>query len=383
VIAAGVSFSILMDLLGESGRDDVSILKIGTPYPLPFELVDGFIARHDKILVLEETYPIIEMQITDRAKVSGRLNMGRMNGVVPNHGELLPETIEKILLSCLGEPAPPPASDFKAVIDELNLIPRKPQLCAGCPHRASFFAIRKAVPTAINPSDIGCYALGINQKSIDTCTCMGATVTLSSGIYAAYKATGQELPVIATIGDSTFFHSGVTGLLSAVYNRHAFVLCVLDNRLTAMTGGQSHPGLGGKPRKDETGVALPIEAVSRGCGVTFVETVGAYDIDAEVNVVKRAWEHAKTNRTPAVVVFRHPCMLLRVAQDYKPVAIIADKCVGCRYCIDYFGCPGLSFNEDKKKTSIDPRFCVSCGVCGIVCPHGAIVDFQEPGKEAR
>ena len=206
---------------------------------------------------------------------------------------------------------------------------------------------------------------------------------MSSGFYMAYKAAGQEIPVVATIGDSTFFHTGVTGLLSAVYNKHAFVLCVLDNSLTAMTGGQSHPGLGGKPRKDEQGVAVSIETASRGCGVTFVEAVDAYDADAGVSVVKRAWEHAKTNQTPAVVIFRHPCMLLHVPQDTVPVTINTDKCIGCRYCIDYFGCPGLSFDEGKKKTSLDLRFCVSCGVCKITCPHGAIVDSQEPGKEAR
>ena len=199
---------------------------------------------------------------------------------------------------------------------------------------------------------------------------------MSSGFYMAHKAAGQELPLVATIGDSTFFHTGVAGLISAVYNKHAFVLCVLDNSLTAMTGGQSHPGLGGKPRKDDKGVALSIENVARGCGVTFVEVVGAYDTDAGADAVKRAWEHAKANQTPALVVFRHPCMLLRIPQDAVPVAITADKCIGCRYCIDYFGCPGLSFDEGRKKISLDSRFCVSCGVCRAACPHDAI-------KEAR
>ncbi|MCL2009346.1 MAG: indolepyruvate ferredoxin oxidoreductase subunit alpha [Synergistaceae bacterium] len=379
VIAAGVSFSMLLDLLNELGRDDVSVLKIGTPYPLPIDMVNDFIARHDKVLVLEETYPVIEMQITDRAKVLGRLDSGRMKGVVPNAGELLPEVMEKILLSCLGEPAAAAdVSDLAAAVSELKLVPRKPQLCAGCPHRGSFFAIRKAIPSAINPSDIGCYALGINQKGIDTCFCMGAAVTVSSGIYAAYKAAGQEIPVAATIGDSTFFHTGVTGLLSAVYNKHAFVLCVLDNRVTAMTGGQSHPGLGGKLRKGEEGIALSVEDVSRGCGVTFVEVVDAYDIEAGISAVKRAWEYAKANQTPAVLVFRRPCILLRAARDDIPVAITADKCVGCRYCIDYFGCPGLLFDEGEKKTSLDLRFCVSCGVCRIVCPQGAIKKGGEP-----
>ncbi|MDR1622320.1 MAG: 4Fe-4S binding protein, partial [Synergistaceae bacterium] len=163
------------------------------------------------------------------------------------------------------------------------------------------------------------------------------------------------------------------GLLSAVYNKHAFVLCVLDNSITAMTGGQSHPGIGGKLRGKARGIALDIETTARGCGVTWVETVEPYDIEAGVNAVKRAWEHAKNDEIPAVVIYRHPCMLLRVPQESVPVTVEESKCVGCRYCIDYFGCPGLSFDEGAKKTSIDARYCVSCGVCKDVCPHKAIV----------
>ncbi|MDR1875974.1 MAG: indolepyruvate ferredoxin oxidoreductase subunit alpha [Synergistaceae bacterium] len=369
VIAGGVSFSMLCDLIKEWGREDIAILKIGTPYPLPNRLAEDFIARHEKVLVLEETYPVIEMQLTNRARVNGR-----WNDVVPSASELLPEVIEKIVLSQLGEtPSKPDTSQLSAAVDELRLIPRKPQLCAGCPHRGSFFSIRKAIPSAINPSDIGCYTLGINQKGLDTSLCMGGAVTTSSGLYMAHKATGQERPIVATLGDSTFFHMGVPGLLSAVYNRHAFVLCVLDNSVTAMTGGQSHPGIGDKPRKNDRGVAMDIETTARGCGVTFVETVEPYDIDAGVNAVKRAWEYAKNNETPALVIYRHPCMLLRVPQESVPVTVEKGKCVGCRYCVDYFGCPGLSFDDGAKKTSIDARYCVSCGVCKDVCPHGAIV----------
>ncbi|MDR3264595.1 MAG: 4Fe-4S binding protein [Synergistaceae bacterium] len=369
VISAGVNFSMLRDLLREWGRDDISILKIGTPHPLPVKLVESFIARHEKVLVLEEPYPVIETQIPDRTKIQGR-----WNGVVPGAGELLPEVIGRIVLGVLGEtPAKRDTSELEAAIDELRVRPRPPQLCAGCPHRASFFAVRKGIPGAINPSDIGCYTLGVGQKGVDTSLCMGGSVTMSSGFFMAHRVTGQERPVVATIGDSTFFHTGVSGLISAVYNRHAFVLCILDNSITAMTGGQSHPGIGDKLRKGEKGAALSIEGAVRGCGVTFVETVRSYDVAAGADAVKRAWEHAKSQSSPAVVVFKHPCMLLREPQDVIPASVLRDKCVGCRYCIDYFGCPGLSFDEETKKTSIDMRYCVSCGVCRVVCPHGAIV----------
>ncbi|MDR1048291.1 MAG: indolepyruvate ferredoxin oxidoreductase subunit alpha [Synergistaceae bacterium] len=368
IVCGGVCFSMLRDLMREWGRDDIAVLKIGTPYPLPRKLAEGFIARHDNVLVLEETYPVIETQLMERARVNGR-----WNGAVPEAGELLPEVIEQIVLSRLGETPPKrDVSELSAAVAELKCAPRKPQLCAGCPHRASYFAIRKAIPNAVGTSDIGCYSLGLNQKGFDTTLCMGGSVTMASGFCLAHKVTGQERPIIATLGDSTFFHMGAPGLLSAVYNRHAFVLCVLDNGVTAMTGGQSNPGLTGKLRAKDAGAALPIEGVARGCGVTFVETVKPYDIAAGAAAVTRAWEHAKANSTPAVLIFRHPCMLLRVPQDSAPVAVNPGKCVGCRYCIDFFGCPGLSFDEGGKKTSVDRRRCVSCGVCAAVCPHGAI-----------
>ncbi len=369
VIASGIAFASLCDVLKEWGREDVDILKIGTPFPLPGTMADAFVARHERVLVLEESYPVIEMQLTDRTNVRGRCD-----GTVPGAGELLPEVIASILTEVLGE-APPKEDvlpDFAPVIEDLHLVPRKPQLCAGCPHRSSFFSIRRALPNAINPSDIGCYTLGINQKGIDTSVCMGAAVTVSSGFFLAHEVTGQSRPIVATIGDSTFFHMGVPGLLSAVYNRHAFVLCILDNSSTAMTGGQSHPGLGDKPRRDDSGVAVDLEQLVRGCGVAFVETVPAYDHAVGVDAVKRAWQHAEAQRTPAVLIFRHPCMLLRRPQPVIPMTVDHEKCVGCRYCIDYFGCPGLHFDEHTKKVSIDPLYCISCGTCEPVCPHGAI-----------
>ncbi len=200
-------------------------------------MVEDFISRHDNVVVLEETYPVIEMQLNDRTKIKGR-----WNGWVPGAGELLPELIEEILCRVLGKEVPEGApAELKKAAEDLNITPRPPMLCPGCPHRASFFSIRQTLPKAIYPSDIGCYTLGVNQGMVDAVVDMGASITLASGLFMAYKADGKEQPIVATIGDSTFFHMGLPGLASAVYNKHIFVLVILDNSLTAMTGDSHTP----------------------------------------------------------------------------------------------------------------------------------------------
>lgn len=376
IIAGGISFAVVMDLLTKLGRKDISVLKIGTPHPLPLDLVNDFIARHENVLLLEETYPVIELQITDRRNVKGR-----WNGYVPRAGELTPEVVEELVCKALGETCTCDADeDLKKAIEELKITPKPPMLCPGCPHRASFFAIRKAFPDGIYPSDIGCYTLGVNQKTVDTSICMGASVTQSSGFYLAHKVDGQLRPIVATIGDSTFFHMGLPGLVNGVYNKHAFVLAILDNHVTAMTGGQPHPGTGQKLRKGDSGRIVPIERAVKGCGVEFVKRVEAYDIDEGVKVLKEAWEYAKDHKEPAVVIFGHPCMLLGQEQPKVPVRVEDETCVGCKFCINFFNCPGLVFDESSKKAYIDERFCVKCGVCVNVCPHGAIQVISEEGK---
>ena len=368
IITSGVAFSVVSDFIESLGRDDISVLKIGTPYPLPVRKIAEFIAKRDNVLILEEPYPVIEDQLIDKTKIKGR-----WNGFVPYEGELIPEHVEKLIKNALGEEyLPIENGQLNDALDELKIKPRRPQLCAGCPHRASYFSIRKASPASIGTSDIGCYSLSLNQKAVDTCLDMGAAISAASGIFLAHKATGQEKPIIATIGDSTFFHNGLPGLETAVYNRHVFVLCILDNSITAMTGGQQHPGTGGKLRKGDIGKAIDSVALCKGCGVEFVEVVSSYDVAAGEDAVKRAWEYAKKNQQPAVVVFKYPCMLLRPKQDKIAVEVNDSECVGCRYCIDYFNCPGLVFDESRKKARVDTRYCVSCGVCLNVCPRKSI-----------
>src|SRR4030043_1003670 len=218
VIAGGIGYAIVRDILPELGlQENIPILKIGTPYPLPTEIVETFIQKCDHVLILEETEPVIELQIRDKSKI-----IGRLDGPVPNEGEMLPEVMTQILFDLCRKysiPVREPSSTFtlEKMVTSLGLPIRRPTLCSGCPHRSSFYAIKKAFPNGIFPSDIGCYTLGMNLESVDTCHDMGAAITFASGLYQAYHQDGKEVPIIATIGDSTFYHSGAPGLLNAVF----------------------------------------------------------------------------------------------------------------------------------------------------------------------
>ncbi len=376
IIASGVSFSIVKDLIDSWGRDDIDLLKIGTPVPLPLKMAESFIERHERVLVLEETFPVIEMQINDKSRI-----LGRWNDFVPKDWELLPEVIEEVLLKALGgKPVEKKDGSLQKARETADLKVRKPLLCAGCSHRPAYFSLRKALPNVIIASDIGCYGLAVQQRGVDSIICMGASITVASGLYDAYKSDGKEItrPIVATLGDSTFFHNGMTGLATAVYNRHAFVLAILDNRITAMTGGQDNPSTGGKLREGDIGVEVDLEGAVRGCGVKYIKVLEPYDISGNQETIREAWEHAKTNSEPAVLIFRHPCVtMLKARPEKRPVQVFAEQCVGCRLCIDRFNCPGLVWDEKTGKAGIDGRFCIDCGVCTEICPKGAIQRIGE------
>ncbi|MBM4308823.1 MAG: indolepyruvate oxidoreductase, partial [Deltaproteobacteria bacterium] len=245
IITSGIGYSIGRDILFELGlQEKIPVLKIGTPYPLPVEFVESFIEKCDHVLILEETEPVIEFQIRDKSKI-----IGRLDGTIPNEGEMLPEIITRVISDlCKKFSIPVPevtsTAPLEKMVADLGLPVRRPTLCSGCPHRASFFALKKAFPKGIFPSDIGCYTLGMNLEAVDTCHDMGAAVTFASGLYQAYHQEGRDIPIFATIGDSTFYHSGAPGLLNAVYNGARFILVILDNSITAMTGMQPTPESG-------------------------------------------------------------------------------------------------------------------------------------------
>jgi indolepyruvate ferredoxin oxidoreductase alpha subunit len=376
IIAGGVPYSVVRDTLKEEGREDIPILKIGTPYPFPERLADSFLSVCGRVLVLEETDTVIEYFLRDKTKV-----LGRLSGHVPLEGELIPRVIHGIIDTVLTELHLSPFrgnADQEAMelVKSLNLPIRKPTLCPGCAHRAAFFAIRKARPKAIFTSDIGCYTLGLNLGAVDTCLDMGAGITMASGFYHAFAQDGTEQPVVATIGDSTFYHSGTAGLLNAVYNDARFILVILDNMTTAMTGMQPTPGLG--VRADGTeGKRIPLERVAAGCGVDFIEVVDPYDLKAMNGVMKRAIKYVPDpDGGIAVIVARHPCLIAyrETAIPQKKKVKVTEDCVECNFCIDRFECPALYHDETLERTAINQALCSGCGVCLEVCPKGAIVE---------
>ncbi|MCX8172023.1 MAG: thiamine pyrophosphate-dependent enzyme, partial [Archaeoglobaceae archaeon] len=246
--------------------------------------------------------------------------------------------------------------------------PRPPVLCAGCPHTATFYAIRKVVNELGNaclPSDIGCYTLGIGKpfEGVDITICMGASVGVSNGLAHVLKDK-----IITTVGDSTFLHAGIPALINAVYNKANFVLIILDNLTTGMTGQQPHPGTGVRAC-GEQGVRVKIEDVIKGCGVDFVEVVNPYNIRRMIETLKRAVAH---NGVSAIIA-RQACAILWVREKRKKSKIIplkvTERCELCMECITTFTCPALIFDE---KVRIDPALCVGCGVCSQICPKDAI-----------
>ncbi len=374
IIAGGVSWAVVRDLLGERDRRDVPLLKLGAPYPFPEQLADEFMAACERVLVVEETDTVIELFLRNKDKV-----LGRLSGHVPSEGELVPQVVEKILNTVLAENGLEPLAshgdpEALELAQSLDLPIRKPTLCAGCPHRAAFFAIRKARPKAIYTSDIGCYTLGMNLGGVDTCLDMGAGITLGSGFVQAFKQDDVDQPVVATLGDSTFFHSGTAGLLNAVYNDARFILVILDNQTTAMTGMQ--PAISTGIRADGSmGKPIALERVVAGCGIDFVEVVDPYDLKATRTLLKKAAEYASDPEGGiAVIISRHPCLIndRDGAVPTKIPVVVNDECDLCGFCHDRFECPALYKDLERERTRINPILCAECGVCLQVCPKGAI-----------
>jgi len=364
VVGSGVVLAYAREILQDLGLwDQVPVYQVPMPFPLPPAFRDDLLARYERILVLEESYPVIELQFQNRSQVCGRTT-----GAVPSSGELLPEVVESILRPFLQLPEAPPAAAPAAP-------GRRPTLCAGCPHRATFFAIKKAFPKGLYPSDIGCYTLGLNLGVVDTVLCMGASISQATGFYHAYAAGGEGIPPLcATIGDSTFFHAGIPALINAVVQGARFVLVILDNSTTAMTGHQPTPALG-KTLNNLAAPRVAIPEIVRACGVQLVAEADPYELEAMIELLRKAGKHTRARKGGmAVVIAKRPCLMDRSQPETwtRKQVTITEKCKGCGLCVKTFECPALQLQGKKQPIRIDPALCSGCGVCVSVCPHGGI-----------
>jgi indolepyruvate ferredoxin oxidoreductase alpha subunit len=256
-------------------------------------------------------------------------------------------------------------------------IPRRPPiLCPGCPHRATYFIIRKAVNMcrvdAVYPGDIGCYTLGVNPpfKMMDSCLSMGASIGVACGL-----AKFQDRLVIAFIGDSTFYHAGIPGLINAVYNQSPLILVVMDNEVTAMTGNQPNPATGYTAMGERVG-RIPIEDIARAVGIEMTAVIDPYRIGESVETVAKVIRYVLENRRPAVIVSRRICSLEHVRNIRArggriiPYVVDEDKCTACKVCTTLFACPAI-YITDGGKAAVDEALCVGCGVCVEICPFRA------------
>lgn len=330
---------------------EASILKIGMCYPLPEKMIREFAAKVDRLVVIEELDPIIE----DYCKSLGLAVEGK--SLFPPVGEFSQNMLREKLGAGLGLKA----SEGCAEIGDLPV--RPPVMCAGCPHRGLFYTLGKNKCTVMG--DIGCYTLGASAplSSIDAVECMGASI---SSIHGFNKALGSESEgkTVAVIGDSTFVHSGMTGLANIAYNQSNSTVIILDNSITGMTGHQQNPTTGYNIKGDPAG-KIDLEALCHAMGIQRVRVVDPYDLAATDTAVKEELAAPE----PSVIISRRPCALLKYVKHKEPLKVDADKCRSCKSCMK-IGCPALSFRD--KKAVIDPTQCVGCGVCSQLCKFGAL-----------
>ena len=349
VITSSTSYQYVKEVFG----DRVSILKLGMSNPLPEKLIRDFASKVKKLVVAEEMDPVFE-------------NYCRQLGLEVSGKDLLPmcgEFSQNMIAECLGEKL----YEGKALDDPIP--PRPPAMCSGCPHRGLFYTLKKNKVTCLG--DIGCYTLGAAAplSSVDTTLCMGASV---SAIHGFIKMQDPEAArhTVAVIGDSTFMHSGMTGLANIAYNMSNSTVIILDNSITGMTGHQQNPTTGYNIKGDPAG-KIDLEALCRAMGFERVRVVDPYNL-AECDSVIR--EELNVD-APSVIISRRPCALLKYVKHKAPLKVNPDKCVGCRACMQ-IACPSISFRD--KKAVVDATQCVGCGVCSQLCRFGA---YESTAKE--
>ncbi|WIF94287.1 indolepyruvate ferredoxin oxidoreductase subunit alpha [Caminicella sporogenes] len=358
IISSGVAYQYAKEVFG----DKASYLKLGFTFPLPMKKIREFANQVETLYVIEELEPFIEEQI----KAAGIKCIGKE--VIPRVGELNPDIIAKAILGKERE---------TIKFDESKLVGRPPTMCAGCPHRGFFYVLSKKKNIMVT-GDIGCYTLGSAEplNAMDTCICMGASISTGHGAQVVFNKHGIDKRVVAVIGDSTFFHTGVTSLLDIAYNRSNTITVILDNRITGMTGHQENPGTGYTLQGDKAPI-INIPELCKAMGIKHVVTVNPLNLD-EVN---KALDDALELDEPSVIITRWPCVLKKptpedieeFGSEKTVCVVIEDKCKSCRLCTKV-GCPAIEFTDKAK---INEHMCVGCEVCLQVCPFDAIEKVGE------
>ncbi len=341
IITSGISYQYAKEAFPQA-----SILKLGMSHPLPKGLVRRFSQMVDRLWVIEENDPFLEEEI----RAMGIDVVGKEK--VPICGELNPDRLREAY-----------RGGTTATVRVEDLPSRPPALCPGCPHRGFYYGVKKLGLTATG--DIGCYTLAVLPplSALDTCVCMGASVGNALGMEKALRGRGES-PIIATIGDSTFVHSGITGLIDVAYNQGGITLCILDNEFTAMTGHQDHPGTGRTLRGEPT-ARLDYSKLAQAAGIERVKVIDPYDLSAVIEALKEETAIPE----PSVLIFRRVCAL-KARREGKIHKVNPDKCVDCGLCLE-LGCPAIYHKEGKA--AIDPLLCMpGCNMCQQVCKVGAI-----------
>ncbi len=343
IITSGTSYQYVKEVFG----DTVSVLKLGMVNPLPTLMIYKFASKVKKVYVIEELDPIIETH----CKEIGVAVLGK--DIFSPIGEFSQAVVAKAFRK----------PEKTSVSADSEIPVRPPVMCAGCPHRGIYYTLAKRKITVIG--DIGCYTLGATPplSAVDSTLCMGASV---SGIHGFNKVTGgsTDSKTVAVIGDSTFMHSGITGLVNIVYNSSNSTVIILDNSITGMTGHQHNPTTGFDIHGDPAS-KVDLEALCRAIGVERVRVIDPYDLAQCDTVITEELEA----KEPSVIISRRPCALLKTVKAKPPVVISAEKCRGCKKCMT-MGCPAISIKD--KKATVDNTLCVGCGVCIQLCPFGAI-----------
>lgn len=357
IITSGISYQYVKEVFG----DKVSVLKIGMSYPLPDKMMKEFASKVEKIYVVEENEPYLENAL----KVLGINCIGKE--VIPICEELNPDIIRKAICN---------ESHEQNYTVDIKAPSRPPVLCPGCPHRGIFYAVSKYKNNIISSGDIGCYTLGMVAplNVTDTCVCMGASITAGLGIEKANQLANRDKKVFAFIGDSTFFHSGMTGLTNSIYNNIPIVTCILDNRTTGMTGHQENPGTG-KTLQNRPAPMIDIEKVVLALGIKEenLKVVDPYKLEETEAAVKAAYESSE----PFVIITKQPCALKKDVIKRRAnmnCNVDSDKCKKCKACLKT-GCPALKFKDNV--VSIDKNMCNGCELCKQVCKFDAIEKVGE------